>query len=251
MAPPTTDDARAEQIRFEELGPQGNAASRAMLHMCKIRSDNVNRMEDYWNAMLASYFPLEEGFMISRSSLQGFRTLAVVVAAKDETSLVRVLLYVSFSHNDGEEPPVSAQCAKDFHQGYGVDGIVCMTMGATTYKPILMIPPNSPGGDCVRRPLTIRRRNGERVEFGGRFYRVDSEGDRKKLDKIFRILHREGLRETPEEDGEEDEEGDAEDDAEDDEDDLEGDEEEEGDALNVTVDPSTGLRTESFPRYAE
>lgn len=193
MASHTSDDVEVEGLRFNELSPKSNAAARAMLYMCKIRSDDTNRLEDYWNAILASYFQLEEGFMICRSTVRGFRTLTIAVAPKDDISQLRVLLHVSFSLNDAVEPPFDTICKDNFQQGHAVDAVVCMTMGTTTYKPFLVVPPGSPGEDCRHLPLKINREDGGSISFGNRFYRMDAEPDRKGLDEILKILRTEGL----------------------------------------------------------
>lgn len=193
MTSHTTYDTEAEKLRFEELGPRDNAAARAMLYLCKNRGDDVNRMEDFWNAMLASYFPLTDGFMICRSTVYDFRTLTVAVAPKENITQLRVLLQVCFSHNDAEEPPFNALCKDNFQQGHGDTAIACMTMGATTYKPFLMMPPGAPGEECRRGPLEIEREGGKCISFGNRFHRMDTESDRKGLDEVFKILHAEGL----------------------------------------------------------
>lgn len=193
MAAYTTNDANKEEERFTNLGPNNNAAANALLHLCKTKSDNVDRMEDYWNAILYSYFPLTDGFMICRSTVQGFRTLTVAVAPKKQAiSTLRVLMHVCFSHGDAEEPPFDRLCRDDFWRGHAGDAVLCMTLGATTFRPFLVRRSDGPGEESRRAPLKFEREGGGVVSFGDRFHRMDAEGDRRGLDEIFKNLHIEG-----------------------------------------------------------
>jgi hypothetical protein len=185
---------------FSLLNPASNDAVALLAQAAKNNQNSAgyqDRMYDLWNAILAAYFPLENGYLIARCTAledqpQETKMLSV---SRCEDSEMRVLLYLGFTDSTSNAPFHSA-CSNAlehyFWDGGGI--VVCARVSTINFQFFGYDVPGPVESGCYRRPLRIKHTAGPTYSFDGRQYALDDDDDREKLDVVFRLMRRDVTR---------------------------------------------------------